>query len=58
VGYRHGFYEYTVAEMGVETADMAFAELENRFPKIRKDWYEKSSSRGRTTFHFCCATSK
>ena len=37
VGYRYGFYDYTVVEMGVETADMAFAELENRFPKIRKE---------------------
>jgi hypothetical protein len=37
VGYRYGFYDYTVAEMGVETADMAFAELERTFPKIRKE---------------------
>jgi hypothetical protein len=41
VGYRHGFYDYTVAEMGVETADMAFAELENRFPRIRKELVRK-----------------
>jgi hypothetical protein len=37
VGYRYGFYDYTVAEMGVETADTAFAELERTFPKIRKE---------------------
>lgn len=41
VGYRHGFYDYTVAEMGVETADMAFAELERTFPKIRKELVRK-----------------
>ena len=41
VGYRHGFYDYTVAEMGVETADMAFAELENTFPKIRNELIRK-----------------
>jgi hypothetical protein len=37
VGYRHGFYDYTVSEMGVDTADMAFAELERTFPTIRSD---------------------
>jgi hypothetical protein len=41
VGYRYGFYDYTVTEMGIETADMAFAELENRFPKIRKELVRK-----------------
>ena len=41
VGYRHGFYDYTLAELGVETADMAFAEFENRFPKIRKELVRK-----------------
>jgi Protein of unknown function (DUF4238) len=41
VGYRQGFYDYTVAEMGVETADAAFAELENTFPKIRKELVRK-----------------
>jgi hypothetical protein len=42
VGYRHGFYDYTVAQMGVETADMAFAELERTFPKVRKELVRKS----------------
>jgi hypothetical protein len=37
VGYRFGFYDYTVAEMGAETADRAFAELERQFPKVRKE---------------------
>lgn len=33
LGYRYGFYDYTVAEMGVETADAAFAHLERTFSK-------------------------
>lgn len=41
VGYRYGFYDYTVAEIGVETADMAFAELERTFPKVRKELIRK-----------------
>jgi hypothetical protein len=41
VGYRHGFYDYTVAKMGLETADMAFAELENTFPSLRKELARK-----------------
>ena len=41
VGYRHGFYDYTVAEIGAETADIAFAELERTFPKIRKELVRK-----------------
>jgi hypothetical protein len=42
VGYRHGFYDYTVAEIGAETADMAFAELERAFPKVRKELVRKN----------------
>jgi hypothetical protein len=41
VGYRYGFYDYTVAEIGAETADMAFAELERTFPKVRKELMRK-----------------
>jgi uncharacterized protein DUF4238 len=41
VGYRHGFYDYTVAEMGVQTADAAFAEFENQFPRVRKELVRK-----------------
>jgi uncharacterized protein DUF4238 len=37
IGYRYGFYDYPVAEMGTQTADQAFAELERNFPKVRKE---------------------
>ena len=37
LGYRYGFYDYTVREMGAQTADMAFAELERNFPRIRNE---------------------
>lgn len=37
VSYRYGFYDYAVAEIGAETADMAFADLERTFPKVRKE---------------------
>jgi hypothetical protein len=37
VGYRHGFYDYLTHEVGVETADSVFAELERKFPLIRED---------------------
>jgi hypothetical protein len=36
IGYRFGFYDYTVAYMGEETADIAFGELERTFPKVRE----------------------
>jgi hypothetical protein len=42
VGYRCGFYDYTVAESGAETADTAFAELERTFPKVRKELVRKN----------------
>ncbi|HEY6465673.1 MAG TPA: DUF4238 domain-containing protein [Candidatus Acidoferrales bacterium] len=41
IGYRYGFYGYSVTEMGVETADAAFAELENMFPRVRKELVRK-----------------
>lgn len=37
VGYRHGFYDYLTNEVGVETADSVFAELERKFPVIREE---------------------
>lgn len=37
VGYRLGFYDYTTAEIGPETADKAFAQLENIFPKVCRE---------------------
>jgi hypothetical protein len=37
VGYRLGFYDYTTSEIGLESADKAFAQLENIFPKTRRD---------------------
>jgi hypothetical protein len=37
VGYRLGFYDYTTAQIGLETADKAFAELENTFPKVCRE---------------------
>jgi hypothetical protein len=42
VGYRHGFYDYATAEIGLESADSAFAELEGRFPRIRRSLKEKN----------------
>jgi hypothetical protein len=42
VGYRYGFYDYATAEIGLETADQAFAELEGRFPRIRRSLIEKN----------------
>jgi hypothetical protein len=41
IAYRNGFYDYSVAEMGVETADKAFAQLEHQFPKVRKELVRK-----------------
>jgi len=35
VGYRYGFYDYATDDAGLETADSAFADLENTFPKVR-----------------------
>lgn len=36
VGYRFGFYDYTVGAVGLETADSAFADLEREFPRVRE----------------------
>jgi hypothetical protein len=41
IAYRSGFYDYSIAEMGMETADKAFAQLEYEFPKIRKELVRK-----------------
>lgn len=41
IGYRYGFYDYATAEISLETADQAFAELEGRFPRIRRSLIEK-----------------
>jgi hypothetical protein len=41
VGYRHGFYDYATSEVSLETADNAFAELENSFPVIRAELISK-----------------
>ena len=40
VGYRYGFYDYATAEIGLETADDAFAVLESRYPRIRRTLIE------------------
>lgn len=40
VGYRYGFYDYATAEIGLEPADEAFAELESRYPRIRRTLIE------------------
>jgi hypothetical protein len=37
VGYRLGFYDYATSEIGLETADTTFAELENEFPKVCRE---------------------
>jgi hypothetical protein len=37
IGYRHGFYDYAVAEVGQTTADDAFAQLERTYPMIRQE---------------------
>lgn len=37
VGYRIGFYDYVTAEVGVETADNALAELESGYPRVRRE---------------------
>jgi hypothetical protein len=41
IAYRNGFYDYSIAEIGVETADQAFALLERDFPKVRKGLVRK-----------------
>jgi hypothetical protein len=41
VGYRHGFYDYATSEIVSETADNAFAQLENAFPAIRRELISK-----------------
>lgn len=35
IGYRYGFYDYAASDVGLETADNTFADLENTFPKVR-----------------------
>jgi hypothetical protein len=37
VGYRYGFYDYVTSEIGLETADNAFSQLENTFPIVRRE---------------------
>jgi len=52
VGYRYGFYDYTVAQMGAETADTAFTELENGFPRFRKELVRKDFRPWKDHLHF------
>jgi hypothetical protein len=42
VGYRQGFYDYTTSEIGLETADTAFGELERTFPIVRRQLIESN----------------
>jgi hypothetical protein len=42
IGYRQGFYDYVTAEVGVETAENAFAELERKYPRIRRELISKN----------------
>ncbi len=42
VGYRYGFYDYAKAEVGLENADEGFAELEGRYPRIRRSLVESN----------------
>ncbi len=42
MGYRHGFYDYTTREIGLEAADAAFGELERIFPKVRRELIERN----------------
>jgi hypothetical protein len=35
IAYRHGFYDYVAEEVGEETADESFAELESLYPRVR-----------------------
>lgn len=37
VGYRPGLYDYTTAEIGLESADKTFTQLENIFPKVCRE---------------------
>jgi hypothetical protein len=39
---RQGFYDYATGEIGLETADSAFADLESRYPRIRRSLIEKN----------------
>jgi len=47
VGYRLGFYDYTTAEIGLETADKAFSELENIFPKVCRELFSRKFAKWR-----------
>src|SRR5712692_8900847 len=42
VGYRQGFHDYIMVEVGVESADHAFAELERTYPRIRREMLSKN----------------
>lgn len=37
VGYRVGFYDFATAEVGLESADSTFAELERTFPRVCRE---------------------
>jgi hypothetical protein len=52
VGYRYGFYDYASAEIGLETADDAFAELESRYPRIRRSLIEQQFGNWREHLDF------
>lgn len=58
LGYRRGFYDYLTNEVGVETADSVFAELERKFPLIREDLISGIFRTGRIISTFYCATRK
>jgi len=52
VGYRYGFYDYATAEIGLETADEAFADLEGRYPRIRRSMVENNFGNWREHLDF------
>lgn len=36
IGYRQGFYDYATTEVGLQTADTTFADLERTYPVVRR----------------------
>ncbi len=52
VGYRPGFYDYVTSEIGLETADSTFAELERAFPLIRRELISKKFENWRDHLDF------
>jgi hypothetical protein len=52
VGYRHGFYDYLTSEVGLETADTVFAELERNFPLVRAELISQGFQRWKDHLDF------